>query len=321
MLLGFLATAAEEPGNRGVPLSQRGIGRAALPGGVDHKDPLELVLDSATVFQGGSEAERFRQPAHVGRQPEAPFRAIVRETNRAFPGGHATLERTSPVLLRLMRAEPVAGSRELPGRLEIRVGPLRPEVGRARCARQILAMAVQRVRITVDVSLCGDRCNDETCPPERDAQAALHVAMIGTSFIRRSSTTRRSFRWCPRKPPIGCDSTRSSYKRNSRFRQKSPKRSRRFVTMPSSRVGCPEASFISTCRATTSRKPSCPTTTCQSLPIPVMPRSTSSKTHGPTLPMPHTTISSQRPRIFARRPIEIPQSHWPSTKRVRSLER
>src|SRR6266481_5324958 len=48
----------------------------------------------------------------------------------------------------------------------------------------------------------------------------------------------------------------------------------------------------------TSQRPSCITIACHSAPASGTPLKRSAKTHGPTLPMPQTTISSVRDRIF-----------------------
>src|SRR2546422_687898 len=192
----FLTAPAEESWYRGIPLPQRGIGQPPLPRGIDHQDLFELALDRPTVPQRRDDAEGFGQPSHVGSQPEVALRTIAGEANRAFPRVHAALERAPPALLRLMRAEPVAGSRKFPGGLDVDAGALRPQVGRAGCARQILAPSIQLVGIDVAARLGRERADDETCQSERAEQGnrAVHRDRTdGWVLICRSSTTRRSF--------------------------------------------------------------------------------------------------------------------------------
>src|SRR5262249_14895584 len=131
VLLRALAAAAEQPWNGRVPLSERRVGQAALPRRVDGEHPLELLLDSRAILERLNDPKRLAESSHVGGQPEMPFRAIACEANRALSGVDAAVERGSLLCFGLMRAEPVAGARELPRRVEVGDRSLGPQVRRA----------------------------------------------------------------------------------------------------------------------------------------------------------------------------------------------
>src|SRR6202035_2542328 len=119
-------------------LSKCGIGRTALPGGIDREDALELVLDPPAELQRLHDTEGFGQPSHIGREPEVAFDTTTCEANRALTRAHAALKRASPFNICWMRAEPITGTREFPGRIDSDAGSLHPQVGRQHRAREIV---------------------------------------------------------------------------------------------------------------------------------------------------------------------------------------
>ena len=68
------------------------------------------------------------------------------QAERAFARADAAIERRASILRGVVRPQPVAGARELPGRLEIR--SRRPRVGGACRQGKVFAVAVQLIGIT-----------------------------------------------------------------------------------------------------------------------------------------------------------------------------
>jgi len=149
MLLRLLFAAAEEARHHVVPPAERAIGGSLKPAGIDREDALQLISDPAPVFQSLAHAERFGERAHVGGHPEMSFGRVRLQFDRLLTGRDAALERRAATRLLVVRADPVAGTAELPRGFEI-LTALRaraPDVRRLAGERHVLALSIQLVGV------------------------------------------------------------------------------------------------------------------------------------------------------------------------------
>src|SRR5262245_60494801 len=101
---------------------------------------------------------------------------IADEANRVFSGGHAALERASLVLRRFVCPDPVAGSRELPRRVEVDGGPLGPQVRGLFSVRKIFALAIERIGVEPGAGLGRKSATGESRAHERadKSRSSIH---------------------------------------------------------------------------------------------------------------------------------------------------
>ena len=112
---------------------------------------LELALHRTAISQAGAQAERLGHRAHVRRHPEMAFRPAHLDCGSALPGVDPPLVLLPALGSGHVPAQPVAGTRELPCRLEVpivRRHARLPDGSRFEGARRMLAVRIEKVRVS-----------------------------------------------------------------------------------------------------------------------------------------------------------------------------
>jgi hypothetical protein len=132
-----------------IPPAERAVGGPLHPGRVHREHLLQRIPDAAAVLDALRQAVRFGQRAHVGGHPEVAFGLRRVEFDGEVPGGHAAIEGRAAIFFGQVRAQPVAGARELPRALKILAAgrPRRPDICRLLRARQVFTLFVERIGI------------------------------------------------------------------------------------------------------------------------------------------------------------------------------